>query len=60
MTACLLIGSRQLDSVCGENISTVGSVSRTRAGERVGGRFVEIAGERDGVEKADFGWRSRQ
>ncbi|KAK1250073.1 hypothetical protein MKX08_010076 [Trichoderma sp. CBMAI-0020] len=30
-----------------------------RAGEGVGGRLAESAGERDGVEKADFGWRSR-
>lgn len=59
VTACLLLGDRQLEFVCGRNISVAGSVSGTRAEERVGGWMVTSAGERDGVEKADFGWRSR-
>lgn len=46
VTACLLIGSRRLDFVCGRDISDVGSVSGTRAEGRVGGWFVTSAGER--------------
>lgn len=47
MTACPLIGNREVDSVYGRNINTIENAPGTQARERVGGRFVESAGERE-------------